>query len=171
MTRWRGRRRAGLAAATVLLLATTIAGAVAVAEAGSGPWVVVRDGAGAELARTALPPTDTFALRYRNSIYHSVAEEHFAVADGRLRLVELRAEEPAVLEEYYAAFGAQPTSGVSPMSWRVSVERPPIGLPLHVRATELGQRTLIAGDYEIALWQLVSDRDESLVVLSVEDAR
>jgi len=51
------------------------------------------------------------------------------------------------------------------------VERPPIRLPLHVRATELGKRTLIAGDQVIALWQLFADRDESLVVLSVEDAR
>jgi len=168
MDPWRGRRRAGLAAAVVLLLATAIAGAVAVAEAGAGLWVVVRDAAGAELARTALPPADTFALRYRNSIYHSVAEEHFAVADGRLRLVELRAEELAVLEEYYAAFGAQPASGDSKMTWVVEVERAPIGLPLHVRATELGQRTLLAEDDEIALWQLVAGRDDSLVVLSVE---
>ena len=154
--------------AAVLLLATTIAGAVAVAVAGAGRWVVVRDGAGAELARAALPPTDTFALRYRNSIYHSVAEEHFAVADGQLRLVELRAEELAVLEEYYAAFGAQPASGVSKIAWMVEVERAPIVLPLHVRATELGRRTLVAEDNEIALWQLVAGRGDTLVVLSVE---
>jgi hypothetical protein len=168
MTRWRGRRHAGLATAAVLLLATTISGAVAVAEAGAGPWVVVRDGAGVELARTALPPTDTFALRYRNSIYRSVAEEHFAVADGQLRLVELRAEELAVLEEYYTAFGAQPASGDSKMTWVVEVERAPIALPLHVRATELGRRTLLAEGDEIALWQLVAGRDDTLVVLSVE---
>lgn len=145
-----------------------MAGAVAVAEAGSGLWVVVRDAAGTELARAALPPTHSFALRYRNSLYHSVAEEHFAIGHGRLRLVELRAEELAVLEEYYAAFGALPASGVSTMTWSVEVERAPIGLPLHVRATELGRRTLLAGDDEIALWQLVAGSDDTLVVLSVE---
>lgn len=169
MDRWRGRRRAGLAAAAVLGLALGMSGAVTAA--GGGPWVVVRDGAGTELARAPLPPTQSFALRYRNSLYHSAAEEHFAVGDGGLRLVELRAEELAVLEEYYAAFGAHPVSNASAMTWQVAVERPPIGLPLHVRATELGKRTLVAGDQVIALWQLVADRDESLVVLSVEDAR
>ena len=166
----RGRHRAGLAAGAVLLLATAIAGAVVATEDGGGGWVVVRDSTGTEMARAKLPATGRFALRYRNSVYHSAAEEHFAVADGRLLLVELRAEELAVLEEYYAAFGAQPASGVSTMTWRVEVERAPIGLPLHVRATELGRRTLLAGGDEIALWQLVAARDDTLVVLSVEES-
>jgi hypothetical protein len=132
---------------------------------------VVRDASGNELARAALPSTRSFVLRYRNSVYHSTAEEHFAVGDGSLRLVELRAEELAVLEEYYTAVGAVPVSGELTTSWAVAVERPPIQLPLRVRATELGRRTLVVGDQEIALWQLVAGRDESLVVLSVEGAK
>ncbi|MGH2418126.1 MAG: hypothetical protein ACRDFY_07305 [Candidatus Limnocylindria bacterium] len=168
MDRWRGRHRAGLAAAAVLVVASVVAGAVAATDDDGRRWLVVRDSAGTELARSALPPTDTFALRYRNSLYRSAAEEHFAVVDGRLRLVELRAEELAVLEEYYAAFGAQPASHPSTMAWRVEVERAPISLPLHVRATELGRRTLLVGSDEVALWQLIAGRGDSLVVLSVE---
>jgi len=170
MHRWRVRRRAGLAAA-VVALATAIAGAGTAADAGDPPWLVVRDASGNELARAALPSTKSFALRYRNSVYHSTAEEHFAVDDGSLRLVELRAEELAVLEEYYTAVGGRRTSGDSTLGWRVAVERPPIELPLRVRATELGRRTLVVGDQVIALWALVAGRDESLVVLSVEESR
>ena len=168
MDRWRGRRRAGVAAAAVLVVATAIAGAVATTDDEGRHLVVARDAAGTELARAALPPGDVFALRYRNSLYRSAAEEHFAVADGGLRLVELRAEELAVLEEYYAAFGARPASDASNMAWRVEVERAPISLPLYLRATDLGRRTLVVGDDEIALWRLVAGRGDSLVVLSVE---
>jgi hypothetical protein len=169
MDRWRGRRAAGLA--VVLLLAMAIAGSVAVAGNGATRWVVVRDAAGTELTRAALPPSHAFALRYRNSLYHSTAEEHFAVDGGHLRLVELRADELAVLEEYYTAVGALPASGDSDLAWRIAVERPSIPLPLRVRATELGRRTLLAGDEEIALWRLVAGRDDTLVVLSVEPSR
>jgi hypothetical protein len=169
MRRWRGRRRAGLAAA-VVTLAAAIAGADAAADSRDARWLVVRDASGNELARAALPSTESFTLRYRNSVYRSTAQEHFAVDDGSLRLVELRAEELAVLEEYYTAVGAVPASGDSRVRWTVAVERPPIELPLRVRATELGRRTLAVGGQEIALWQLVAGRDESLVVLSVEGA-
>jgi len=155
----------------MLALAASIAGAVTAADAGDSQWLVVRDASGTELARAALPSTRSFALRYRNSVYHSTAEEHFAVDDGSLRLVELRAEELAVLEEYYTAVGASRASDDSALEWRVAVERPPIELPLRVRATELGRRTVVVGDEAIALWALVAGRDESLVLLSVEEAR
>ena len=170
MHRWRDRRRAGLVAA-IAALATAIAGAGTAADSSDPQWLVVRDASGSELARAALPSTKSFALRYRNSVYRSTAEERFAVDDGRLRLVELRAEELAVLEEYYSAVGAVRTSGDSTLGWQIAVERPPIELPLRVRATELGRRTLVVGDRVIALWALVAGRDESLVVLSVEESR
>jgi hypothetical protein len=170
MHRWRDRRRAGLAAA-MLALAAAIAGAVTAADSGDPQLLVIRDASGNELARAALPSTESFALRYRNSVYHSNAEEHFVVDDDRLRLVELRAEELAVLEEYYSTTGAVRASGDSTLGWRVAVGRPPIELPLRVRATELGRRTLVVGDQVIALWALVAGRDDSLVVLSVEEAR
>lgn len=168
MDRWRGQRRAGLAAAAVLLLATAIAGAGAATKAGGTSWLVVRDGDGSELARVALPPDKTFALRYRNSLYQSTAEEQFAVAAGALRLVTLRADELAVLEEYYTAAGAERAPAGSTMTWEIDVERPPIELPLRVRATELGRRVLLVGDVEIALWRLVAGRGDSLVALNVE---
>jgi hypothetical protein len=168
MDLWRGRRRAGLAAAVVALTAA-VAGADAAADSGDARWLVIRDASGTELTRAPLPSTGSFALRYRNSVYGSTAQEHFTVDDGSLRLVELRAEELAVLEEYYTATGAVLAAGDSTLKWMVAVERPPIDLPLRVRATELGRRTLVVGDQEIALWQLVAAREESLVVLSVEE--
>ncbi len=165
MDRWRGRRLAGLAV-VVLLLGLTVA-AVAARDGGER-WIVVRDGTGAELTRAVLPASGELAMRYRNSVYESLAEEHFQLAGDHLRLVELRADELAVLEEYYTAVGASRSTG--PRAWRIAVERPPIALPLRVQATELGQRTLLADDGEIELWRLVAGRDDTLVILSVERA-
>lgn len=167
MNRWRGRRTAGLAAA--FLLATAVAGAVGLARDEAARWVVVRDAAGAELARAELGLSGGFALRYRNSVYRSIAEERFRVEGDHLRLVELRADELAVLEEYYTASGAQRTSSGSDREWRVTVERPPIPLPHRVQATALGERTLLADGAEVSLWRLVEDRDDTLVTLSVEE--
>lgn len=164
MDRWRGRRLAGLAV-VILLLGLTAAVA---ARDGGERWIVVRDATGGELARAMLPASGEMAMRYRNSVYESLAEEHFQVAGDHLRLVELRAEELAVLEEYYTAVGA---SRSPPMGdWRIAVERPPIALPLRVQATELGQRTLLTEAGEIELWRLVAGRDDTVVILSVEGA-
>jgi hypothetical protein len=164
MDRWRGRRLAGLAV-VVLLLGLTAA--VATRDGGER-WIVVRDATGAELTRAVLPASGEMAMRYRNSVYESLAEEHFRVDGDQLRLVELRAEELAVLEEYYTALGAfrSPPLG----EWRIAVERPPIALPLRVQATELGQRTLLTEAGEIELWRLVAGRDDTVVILSVEGA-
>ncbi|MDQ3691908.1 MAG: hypothetical protein M3406_18115 [Chloroflexota bacterium] len=165
MGRWRGRHLAGLA--VVVLMVSATAAAVAMARGDTTRWVVIRDDAGMELARTALPPSGAIALRYRNSIYMSIAEEHFRVEGDHLDLVELRAQELAVLEEYSTAVG-----GVRDVSgrrmWRVAVERPPIELPLRIQATALGERVLLTSDGEISLWRLVADRDDTLVVLSIE---
>lgn len=166
MDRWRGRRLAGLA--VVVLLATVTAGAVAMARDGGARWVVVRNGAGTELARAAISPSNAFALRYRNSVYKSLAEEHFQVKGDHLRLVELRADELAVLEEYYIAVGAVRGGPNSSLTWSISVERPPIALPLRVQATALGERTLLTAEKEIALWRLVAGRDDTLVILTIE---
>jgi hypothetical protein len=100
-----------------------------------------------------------------------MAEESFTVDDGRLRLVELRAEELAVLEEYYTATGAVRDVDDGAFAWRAVVERPPVELPHHLRATALGRRTLITGDQEITLWRLVAGRDDTLVVLTIEGSR
>ncbi|MGH2394503.1 MAG: hypothetical protein ACRDGH_13625, partial [Candidatus Limnocylindria bacterium] len=123
-----------------------------------------------ELARAALPPTDTFALRYRNSVYRSLAEERFRVEDDHLSLVELGADELAVLEEYYTAVGAERGGPDASRTWSLAVHRPPIALPLRVQATALGERTLLTSTREIALWRLVAGRDDTLVILTVEEA-
>lgn len=149
------------------MLGSLIAAAVASARDTSAPWVVVRDDAGAELARVVLPASHELTLRYRNSIYHSLAEEHFRASGGQLDLYALDAEELAVLEEYYAAFGATPVG--DGLAWSVRVERPPVALPLRIQATALGERTLIVDGREIALWRLVAERDDTVVVLSLED--
>jgi len=166
MDRGRGRRLAGLAVA--VLLATATAGAVAMVRDGGARWVVVRDAGGAELARAALPPSSEFTLRYRNSVYESVAEERFQVEGDHLELVELRAVELAVLEEYSTASGAVRDASGSPLTWSISVERPPIELPLRVQATALGKRTLVTAQGEISLWRLVAGRDDTLVILTIE---
>ena len=166
MDRWRGRRLAGLALAGVIAIS---AGGGAPPDAGSG-WVVVRDAHGVELARAPLTGSEGFALRYRNSLYHSIAQERFEVVGSQLRLVSLEAQEPAVLEEYYGAFGAERDASGSDLAWSVAVERPPISLPLRVQATRLGERTLVTHDGPVPLWRLVAGRDDTLVILTIEGA-
>lgn len=165
MDRWRGRRLTGLALA--LLLAASTAGAT-VSARDAPRWIVVRDGSGIELARIALPSTGEFGLRYRNSVYGSLAEEWFRVDGDRLILRRLAADELAVLEEYYTAFGAIRASPGTDRRWTIAAERPPVDLPHHVRATALGERTVLSGGIELALWRLVASGDDTLVVLSVE---
>ena len=68
--------------------------------------VTVRAPDGHLIARVELRG-DTFAVGYRNSVYTTLAEERYRVLpDGRFELVELAAEQIAVLEEYYAVPGA-----------------------------------------------------------------
>lgn len=165
--RWRGRRLAGLAVVT--LLATLTAAAAVMAGQEGARSLVVRDPSGAELARVALPPSGEFAMRYRNSVYRSLAEERFRVDGGRLRLVELGADELAVLEEYYTAVGAERAEPGATRAWRIRVERPLVDLPLRVQASELGQRTLLVQGREVALWRLVVGREDTSVILDVED--
>jgi hypothetical protein len=133
---------------------------------------VVRDDRGGELARVPLPASHELTLRYRNSIYHSIAEEHFRVSGDKLELASLSAEELAVLEEYYGAFGAvRDAAGDAGLAWTVRVERPAVALPLRIQATALGERTLLVDGREIALWRLVAGKDETVVVLGLEDDR
>ncbi|MBA2633086.1 MAG: hypothetical protein H0U86_08825 [Chloroflexi bacterium] len=165
MGRWRGRRLAGLALAAFLAVAGV--GAIAMASDRGPGWIVVRDSGGVELARASLPPSAEFSMRYRNSVYRSFAEERFRVTDDHLEIVELRAQELAVLEEYYTAVGAV-ENPASSLRWRITVDRPPVALPLRVQATALGERTLVTADAEIALWRLVAGRDDTVVVLTIE---
>jgi hypothetical protein len=166
MGRWRGRHLAGLAA--VLLVAAGLTASAATARDDGARWIVARDAAGVELARERLPVSNEFVLRYRNSVYDSLAEERYRVVDGHLELVALAADELAVLEEYSTAFGAIRDGPGSGLTWSVAVERPAIALPLRVQATVLGERTLLASGREVALWRLVAGRDDKVVILTVE---
>lgn len=151
--RWRGRRRAG-SALVIALACGLIAGSVASAR--DRAVVVVTDDDGLALARLALDGGQGFSLRYRNSLYGTLAEEHFVVHGGGFRLDKLTAQQLAVLEEYYTVSGA-PRRTVTgwwqaPPEDEVELER------LTVAATDLGQRTLlVAGHPPVDLWRLVRD--------------
>lgn len=117
--------------------------------------VIVTDDDGRILARLALDEIGTFSLRYRNSLYGTLAEERFAVHGERFRLDELAAEQLAVLEEYYAVVEAPIRAAndnewyEAPPAYELELER------LTVAATELGERTiLVEGQPSLALWKL-----------------
>lgn len=118
-------------------------------------------------------PDSAFTLRYRNSVYGSVAEERFDVTDdGRMRLRELAADDPAVLTEYYQLAEA-------PMRADDGADRAWVGRPLHdsvidqlpLAATERGERTLLVpGQPPVELWKLVAGGEPG-VLLSVDRDR
>lgn len=158
--RWRGRR-AGLAAVTVLLV-----GAAALSAAGTDAHgsVVVTDPTGRVLSRVPLNADSAFSLRYRNSLYGTLAEERFVTReDGRFALDRLSAEQLAVLEEYYAVetrpIAADDGWWRAPPAYELEVEE------LRVAATDLGRRTLLVdGRPPVDLWRLVSDSSPSIVI-------
>ncbi len=168
--RWRGRR-AGLA--IVLALATAAASASVLSALGRGDTrtnstlaVVVRDAHGVLLVRVPLPATGLFALRYRNSLYGSFAEERFvATPDRRFHLLELAADELAVLEEYYAVPGpAEHAPAGDRRTWRARPADTSAFERLTIAATRLGERTLLVpGHEDVALWRLV-DREPGVVM-------
>jgi hypothetical protein len=156
--RWRGRI-AGLAILAALGPLTLTAAA-----ARADPILVVRGPDDRVLAELPLPDR-TFTLRYRNSLYRSLAEEHYVVdAVGRIDLVGLAADELAVLEEYYAIHRpAWRAGGGAARTWRADPARDVTIETLIVAGTDLGQRTLLVeGQAPLALWRLVGDRSPSV---------
>ena len=159
-SRWRGRV-AGLAIVGVLV--GTLAASVV---ARSGPTLTVRGPDDRVLARFELPG-GAFAMRYRNSLYRSLAEERYVIdADGRIRLVELAADELAVLEEYYAIDDpASPETAGGGRAWRADPAREVILDDILVAGTDLGQRTLLVdGSPPLELWKLVEDEAPSVML-------
>ena len=153
-------------------------GEAAAREAGTpgGQSLVIRDSAGQTLATLPLATLNLggtdFALSYRNSIYHTVAEERFTVQpNGDFDLVQLAADQLAVLEEYY--FVPDPPVPADPTDRRTWLVPPHPDQPAHfealsIGATDLGERTVhIPGSAPVALWQLVDDADP-FVELTVE---
>jgi hypothetical protein len=162
--RWRGRSAALAVVAAALTLSI---GAAAVGRTSATLYISLPDGR--VVASVPLPEDGALALRYRNSLYGTLAEERFTVTDdGRLRLVGLRAEQLAVLEEYYAIDTPADRIGTDGMAWEA---RPARGSPirtLRVAATDRGERTLlVAGHEPIELWRYVEDTAPS-VMLEVE---
>lgn len=163
--RWRGRPRAG-PALVIALACGLLAGSVA--DARDRQAIVVTDNEGRVLARMVLTESRTFSLRYRNSLYGTLAEERFVVDSGRFRLDELAAQQLAVLEEYYAVTRAPvlaaPLWWSAPPAYDLELER------LTVAATDLGERTILMnGHPPIPLWKLAAD-SSPLVHLEVERA-
>lgn len=132
--------------------------------------LVIRDATGTLLARVRVERSG-FALRYRNSLYGTLAEERFLVDDGRFTLVELAADERAVLEEYYEILGPARQAGEGDArQWIANPARTLQLTELAIAATDLGARTvLIPGSPPIELWRMVDD-PRPTVVLSVERA-
>ena len=139
------------------------------AAADPGPALTVRDSGGALLTQVPLPAAE-FAVSYRNSVYGTVAEERYRVHEGsRFGLVELAADQLAVLEEYYAVPGpvrAAPSG--DRRRWVAEPRDHPEFGELSIAATALGERTLhVPGQAPIPLPPLVTDG--VTVVLDLEE--
>ncbi|HET6380993.1 MAG TPA: hypothetical protein VFH63_08205 [candidate division Zixibacteria bacterium] len=161
--RWRGRT-----AVLAIVTAALLLGGVSATVGGSrSPALRVSLPDGRVVTLVPLPDDGTFALRYRNSLYGTLAEERFAVTpDGRIRLVGLGAQQLAVLEEYYAI--ASPAWRAPGLGWSAVPARAPIERVLRVAATDLGRRTLLVDGAEpLELWRLVDDASPT-VRLEVE---
>jgi hypothetical protein len=171
-----GRRALRRLAAVLLGGAAVLVGAgadatTAAPAGGDGPAVVVRTPDGDVLASVPLAG-DRFAVGYRNSVYTTPAEERYRVlADGRFALVELAADQVAVLEEYYAVPGA-PRPAL-PGDRRAHVAEPDPARSavfdvLNIAATDLGERTLyVPGAAPVPIWRLVTGQDPT-VLLEIE---
>ncbi len=173
-------RRSGLAALAILGVVATAAalasggiraaGGVFAPDASTdADWrLVIRDGGGETLMAVDLRD-GTFALRYRNSLYGSLAEERFSVTgDGQLELTSVAAEEPALLAEYYGVEAPKPTADGDTLPWAGRAAEPVALDQLSIAATRQGQRTLlVSGRAPVALWQLVADTAPT-VTLTVE---
>lgn len=141
------------------------------AEGAESLAIVIRGDGGKELARVPLTGP-RFAVSYRNSIYGTKAEERYAVLeDGSYRLVEIAADQLAVLEEYYAVPGApQRASSEDRRNWVVppNPAQPTRLEELSIAATDLGRRTIhVPGRPPLKLWPLVDDKNP-FVVLDIE---
>jgi len=176
------RRPARWPAALVLVVAAALAAAAALVGAAvtattaalaglEGRAVVVRTPDGEVVADVPLTG-DRFAVSYRNSVYTTFAEERYRVLpDGRFALVELAADQVAVLEEYYAVPGA-PRRAPSGDRRAYVVEpdpaRPAVFAVLNIAATDLGERTLhIPGAGPVPIWRLVTG-DDPTVLLEIQ---
>jgi hypothetical protein len=168
------RARLGAVLVAVALAAcglTAVSAMAAGGEAHAGRTVTVRAMDGDLLASAPLRG-DRFAVSYRNSIYGTLAEERYLVStDGRFRVVELAADQLAVLEEYYAVPGPPRRAGEADRrTWVAEPAHAAAFTDLAIAATELGERTLLVpGSPPVPLPPLVPD-DHPTVVLDIEES-
>ena len=167
--RWWSPRGPKRGLAILITIATTVAAASPAEPSDGTLWLTARRADATLIARAPLREGATFVLRYRNSLYRSLAEERFAVRDGRLVLVSLAADELAVLEEYYEiAAPARRTRVAGRRAWSAVPALPVTVAELHIAATDLGQRTLVLpGLEDVDLWRTVDD-DRPTVTLRLE---
>jgi hypothetical protein len=155
----------------VLVIVLAAAGATALWVATRGDEehaVTVRTPDGDLIARVPLDQ-DAFAVSYRNSIYTTLAEERYHVRpDGRFELVEIAADQIAVLEEYYQVPGApRPAPPGDRRNFVVAPDpaRPAVFETLNIAATDLGERTLwVPGHPPVPVWQRVVSEDPTVLV-------
>lgn len=159
-----------LAATAGAVLGSALVGTAAGGAAGHGSAVTVRSADGALLASVPLRGS-SFAVSYRNSVYTTLAESRYDVSQDGFALVELAADQLAVLEEYYAVPGApRPAPASDRRNYVVEPDptRPAVFTSLRIAATDLGERTLhVPGHPPVALWQLVED--DPTVILEIEE--
>lgn len=164
------RRTAAVVVALLVCLGTLVG--IAAGNAGSPQRFLTVTNDDGELA--SLPLTgDTFAVSYRNSIYQTLAEERYEVQpDGSYRLVQIAADQLAVLEEYYGVPDAPTPAGPEDRRNYVvppNPERPVVFDTLSIAATDLGQRTLhVPGQPPLQLWPLVGNSNP-FVVLDIKE--
>ena len=164
-------------AAAIAVLAFLQSSGVAAAELGvrqdeAAQVIVIRSQDGGVLASVPLHG-QRFAVSYRNSIYGTLAEERYVVLpDGRYRLVEIAADQLAVLEEYYAVPGRPLRAPEGDRrKWVVPPDpaRPAVLEILSIAATDRGERTVhVSGQPPLELWRLV-ENEHPFVVLDIEE--
>ena len=163
---------AAIAVLACLAVSGVAASALDAGRAEAAQAIVIRGDGGEVLARLPLAGQG-FAVSYRNSLYGTLAEERYAVLpDGRYRLVEIAADQLAVLEEYYAVPAApQRAAGTDRRKWvvRPDADRPALIERLSIAATDLGKRTVhVPGESPLELWRLVGNA-HPFVVLDIEE--
>ena len=166
----------GLAIVALLAAASALAAVgFAAVRSGAPPigapqstWQLVVRAANDEVLLREPLPQGRFTLRYRNSVYGSLAEERFAInADGRMVLVELAADEAAVLDEYYDAHRPGPADSGDARPWRAAPRAPQELDQIPMAATEHGRRTLVVEGRTVPLWELVGAGPPT-IILEVE---
>ncbi len=136
-------------AAVAVAVAAITGGAVVAAGSDRAPAVVVRDEAGRELVRAALPDPARFALEYRHSYYGARARESFHAGHGPgFEVAAIESPSEAVLD-YYSIDGRKRTSRDG---WIALVPASPRRYRrLSLIATPTGRRTLAVGDRRFPL--------------------